>query len=258
VTIVPKSFSGLKNKIGVTLKQEGIDPTLHPGTTAAFKRIAETNGAVTLDQLETLRKIANDARGGINKADGRLAGKIVDELDGYIENISAKDVIGDPKGFAALREARQLYSRKAKAEEIHRLIKRAEDSAPNFSASGYENALRIQFKQLAMNDKKMRRFSPEEQAVIRKVARGGPLENSLRMIGKLAPTGVVSAIFGILASSLPGGVTLPAAGIAGRYAATRMTKANALRAEETMRRGPKKPPPKKPEEKKRKEPYITY
>jgi hypothetical protein len=239
VTIVPNSFNTLKVRVNANLKKEGIDPTLHPGTTAALKRINETNGAVTLDQLETLRKIANDARGGINKADGRLAGKIVDELDDYTTNIGQKDVIsGSPEGFAALKEARGLYARKSKAEEIARLVKRAEDSAPNFSASGYENALRIQFKQLAMNDKKMRRFNAEEQAVIRKVARGGPMENGLRMLGKLAPTGVVSGIFGIMASSLPGGVALPAAGIAGRYAATQMTKANALKAEQLMRRGP--------------------
>ena len=240
VNIAPESFANLKNRVNVTLKKEGIDPTLHPQTTAALKRINETEGVVSLDQLETLRKIANDARGA-GKADGRLAGKIVDDLDDYTENIGRKDITtGDPKGFAALQEARSLYSRKMKAEEIARLIKRAEISAPNFSASGFENALRTEFRNLAKNDKKMRRFTPEERAVIEKVARGGKAENALRMLGKFAPTGVISGTLGIAATTLTGGfgAALPAAGLAGRYAATRMTKANALRAEETMRRGP--------------------
>ena len=207
-----------------------------------------------------MRKIASDAKAGA-KPDARLASKVVEELDDYMGSINRKDVTsGDPQGFAALQEGRALWSRKSKGEEIARLVKRAEDSAPNFSASGYENALRIQFKQLAMNDKKMRRFNPEEQAAIRKVARGGPLENSLRMIGKMAPTGIISGAFGIgAASMLPGGALLPAAGLAGRYAATRMTKANALRAEETMRRGP--PPKQKPKQKDKRgriEPTLTY
>jgi hypothetical protein len=243
VEINPGSFSNLRNRVNVALKNEGLDKTLHPQTTAALKRINESKGAISLDQLETLRKIANDARGGINKADGRMAKKIVDELDNYTESLSRKDLTsGDPAGMAALKEARSLYARKSKAEEIARLVKRAEDSAPNFSASGYENALRIQFKQLAMNDKKMRRFSPEEQAAIRKVARGGPMENAMRMLGKFAPTGVVSGMAAALVSTVPGGIALPAAGIGARYAATRMTKANALKAEEVMRRGPKKKP----------------
>lgn len=239
VNIAPESFATLKTRVNVTLKKEGIDPTLHPQTTAALKRINETNGVVSLDQLETLRKIANDARGA-GKADGRLAGKIVDDLDDYMENIGRKDITtGDPKGFAALQEARGLYSRKMKAEEISRLIKRAEINAPNFSASGFENALRTEFRALAKNDKKMRRFTPEERAVIERVAKGGKVENALRMLGKMAPTGVVSGMFGVIASAgIPGGAALPVAGLGARYAATRMTKANALRAEETMRRGP--------------------
>lgn len=243
VSIAPESFQNLKNRIGSNLSKDGLDPTLHPQTTAAWKRIRETKGAVSLEQLETLRKIANDARGTVSKPDARMAGRLVDEIDAYMGRVGRNDITsGDPKGFAALREARDLYSRKSKAEEIARLVKRAEDSAPNFSASGYENALRIQFKQLAMNDKKMRRFNAEEQAAIRKVARGGPLENALRMLGKLAPTGVISGTVGVAAATaLPGGALIPAAGLAGRYAATRLTRANATAAEELMRRGrPKK------------------
>ncbi len=238
VSIAPESFQKVQGKIGAVLEKEGLDPTLHPQATAAFKRIADAEGPLSLDKLETLRKIANDARGGINKADGRMAGKIVDELDDFMENAGPKDMTGgSPEGFAALKEARNLYSRKAKAEEIARLIKRAEISAPNFSASGYENALRTEFRALAKNDKKMRRFTPEERVVIEKVAKGGPLENALRMLGKFAPTGFMSGV-GAMAATAVGLPIIPIAGMGGRYAATRMTRANALRAEETMRRGP--------------------
>ena len=239
VSITPRSFNNLKIRIESALAKDGIDPTLHPQTTAAFKRISETEGAITLDQLETLRKIANDARGA-GKADGRLAGKVVDEIDDYMDKIGSNDItIGDPSGFSALKEARSLYTRKAKAEEISRLIRRAEISAPNFSASGFENALRTEFRALAKNDKKMRRFTKEERMVIERVAKGGKLENALRMVGKFAPTGVISGGVAGLFTGMTGGIgaVVPIAGAAGRYGATRMTRANARRAEETMRRG---------------------
>lgn len=244
ITISPNSITGLKTKLVSTLKKEGIDPTLHPSTTAALKRVTQSKGALTLDEVETLRKIASDAKKSPAPADQRLASIVVDEIDDYISNLDTKDVTsGNPAQAAALKEARDLYSRKMKATEIQHLMDRAELSAPNFSASGMENAIRTEFRALAKNDKRMRRFTVEEQAAIKKVAKGGPVENTLRMLGKFAPTGVVSTGMstgaGFVAGGPVGAVALPAAGIASRYAATRMTMGNARKAGEIMRRGPK-------------------
>jgi hypothetical protein len=86
----------------------------------------------------------------------------------------------------------------------------------------------------------MRRFTPQERAAIERVAKGAPIENALRYIGKFAPTGVVSsALAGTLGTMLagPAGGAVPLAGIAGRVAATKMTLRNARAAEELMRRG---------------------
>lgn len=241
------SFSNLKNRVNVLLKKEGIDPSLHPKASAALKRLNETKGVVSLDDFDTLRKIANDARASVDKADSHMAARIIDEMDDFANNIGPKDA-SNPGAFDKLREARNLYSRKAKAEEIAELVRRAELSAPNFSASGAENALRTEFRNLAKNKNRMRRFSPEERAAIEKVAKGGPLENTLRFIGKFAPTGFVSTAFGGVLTGATGGIgaVVPAAGMAGRYAATRMTRANALRAEEVMRRGPTQRPRNRP------------
>jgi hypothetical protein len=243
ISISPQSLTGLKAKIVAELKREGIDPTLHPSSTAALKRITSTKGELSLDGLETLRKIAKDAEKSTQPADVRLASKIVDQIDDYVERLDVKDVTkGDPAQAAALKEARSLYSRQKKAEEIQHLFERAEISAPNFSGSGMENALRTEFRALAKNDRKMRRFTPEEQAAIKKVAKGGPMENLLRQVGKFAPTGAVSTGISMAGGFMLGGPAgagaVPAIGAASRYAATRMTKRNARRAEELMRRGP--------------------
>jgi hypothetical protein len=243
VVVTPESFGDLRAKISGAMKRDGIDPTLHPDSTAALKRIKESDGALTLQQLETLRRIANDAEGSIKPADRRLAGKMVDEIDEYIDGLTERDVVaGDAVKAKALKEARNLYSRRKKAEELDQLVARAELSAPNFSGSGMENALRTEFRNLAKNERRMRRFTREEQEAIKRVAKGGSLENALRMLGKLAPTGVVSGALSSGAGFVTGGpigaLALPAAGALARYGATRLTTRNVQLANALMRRGP--------------------
>ncbi len=245
VVVKPESFDSLKSRIVEEVR--GIDPTLHPDSTAALKRITEATGEQSLNQLETLRRIASDAEDSIKPADRRLAAKITDQLDEYIDNLTEGDVVaGNPEKTKALKEARDLYSRKKKADELDRLVERAELSAPNFSASGMENALRTEFRALAKNERRMRRFTKEEQEAIKRVAKGGAMENALRMLGKLAPTGVVSGALSSGAGFLTGGpigaVAVPVAGAAARYGATRMTLRNAALANELVRRGPMRGP----------------
>ena len=121
------------------------------------------------------------------------------------------------------------------------MIENAKLTAPNFTGSGYENALRTQFRTLAKNANKMRGFSKTEQTAIERVAKGGPLENTLRMLGKFAPTGVVSTVMSGGAGAAIGGpvgaVALPAAGFAARQGATALTARNARAASELMRSG---------------------
>lgn len=241
--ITTESFEKAKGVIRTSLEKEGIDPTLHPSATAALKRITETEGPVTLEKLETLRRIAKDAEASVAPADRRLAGIAVDTLDRYAETLSARDLsAGSPEAVGALKEARNLWSRARKADTLDELMSRAELSAPNFSASGMENAIRTEFRNLAKNSRKMRTFTAEERAAIKKVAMGGPVENSLRMLGKFAPTGVVSTALSTGAGFMIGGPAgmglLPAAGGAARYGASRMTMRNATRANELVRRGP--------------------
>jgi hypothetical protein len=242
INISEGSFKGLKAKIVKDIG-ERVDPTLHPDTTAALKRILGSKGDISLSKLDQLRQIASDAKGSVKPADQRLASQIVDSIDDYVDNLSQKDVTaGDAKAASALSEARSLYQRQKKAETIDNLIKRAEISAPNFSASGMENALRTEFRSLAKNDKQMKRFTPEERAAIIKVAKGGPVENTLRMIGKLSPEGAIPIMANLAAASATGGSSLALTGAAwgARRGATHMTLKNANAASEVMRRGPQK------------------
>lgn len=245
VFIKNEAYSKFLKDLEGTLAREGIDKGLHPKAIRAMKRAKEDAGRnLTLKGAETIRRNISDAASSIDKADQRMALIMRDKLDDFMENLQRTDLIGDGDSIGAissLSQARGLWSRVRKAEEIEKLIDRAKLSAPNFSASGFENALRTEFRSLAKNDKRMRRYTKVEQAAIRRVAEGGPVENLLRMIGKAAPTGIVSGALGSGAGMAFGGpvgaVGVPLLGLAGRGGATALTRRNVSRVEEMVRRG---------------------
>jgi hypothetical protein len=236
--IVPvEGYSKALTKVQNMVKEEGIDPTLHPKSLAVMKRLEEANGKpLTLKEAETLRKIALDAEDDLNPVtrqatpDARIAGKIVDELDDSIDALS----VNNP--------ARELWGRSRRSQMIDRAIERAETKAgAHFTQAGMEHALRQEFKQLALNERRMRGLTAEQKAAIKKVAAGGPLENTLRALGKFDPTSSpVAAISslgtGALMTPFTGGVSaaLPVAGFLSKRAATAMTKANVEKAREAL------------------------
>lgn len=153
----------------------------------------------------------------------------------------AQDAIGN------LKTARDLWSRAAKAQTIQNLIDKAGVNGSNYTASGLENSLRVQFRKLANNDRGMSRFSPQEQNAIRLVATGGSpasLNNALRYLGKFSPQGFFPAVTEMVGVAHFGPIALavPAAGFAGRVGATAMTKAAAERAVAIAARGRNAPP----------------
>jgi hypothetical protein len=121
-------------------------------------------------------------------------------------------------------------------------------ASANYSQSGMENALRQQFKSLALNDRAMSRLSPEAQQAVKDVASGSPVGNLLRAVGKYAPHGPVSTAAGLGVGAMLGGpmgaaeggmasLAVPVAGEAARAGATAMTKAAAQRALDTAALG---------------------
>lgn len=237
IMVTPENYDKALAGVRDMVTKEGIDPTLHPKTTAVMKRLEGSAGKpLTLQEAETLRKIALDAEDDLNPVtrqptpDARLAGKVVDELDERIDALSTNDA------------ARALNRRKKNSEMIDRMIARAEIKAgAHYTQAGMEHALRKEFEQLALNDRRMRFLSPEQKAAVKKVAMGGPLENTLRTIGKFDPTtGGVAAATSIGTGAGLAGVTggasmaLPLLGFAGRRAATKMTERNVSAAREAL------------------------
>ena len=240
----PSAYDNFFAALVPDIRKAGFDVNLHPKVSAVLTRLeAEQGKPQTLENLEILRRVTKSAAASPEADERRIAGMVQDKLDNFVANAGPADIMAGNAAVAvpALQQARKLWSQASKADTIETLMDRAKLSAPNFSGSGMENAVRTEFRALAKNERKMRLFTDAEQDAIRKVAMGGPTENALRMLGKFAPTGVVSGALSSGTGALFGGgigaVALPTAGFAARQGATALTMRNARLAEELMRGG---------------------
>jgi hypothetical protein len=223
------SYNQFANKIESTLAKEGLDKTLQPRVFAALERIKDTKGGnVSLENMEILRRIGQAAGSSADASERRLASIMVDNLDDFVETAQPGQLAkGSSEAVSALTDARELWKRAKKTEILDDLVASAELRADaNFSQSGMENALRRKLVTLADNPKKLRAFTKEEQSAIKVAAKGGPIQNALRLVGKLAPTGIVSGGgsvgLGYLAGGPIGAVGLPIVGGVARKGAEQL------------------------------------
>jgi hypothetical protein len=223
------SYNQFANKLESTLAKEGLDKTLQPRVFAALERIKDTKGGnVSLENMEILRRIGQAAGSSADASERRLASIMVDNLDDFVETAQPGQLAkGSSEAVSALTDARELWKRAKKTEILDDLVASAELRADaNFSQSGMENALRRKLVTLADNPKKLRAFTKEEQSAIKVAAKGGPIQNALRLVGKLAPTGIVSGGgsvgLGYLAGGPIGAVGLPIVGGVARKGAEQL------------------------------------
>lgn len=223
------SYNQFANKLESTLAKEGLDKTLQPRVYAALERIKDTkNSNVTLENMEILRRIGQAAGSSADASERRLASIMVDNLDDFVETAQPSQLAkGSSEAVSALTDARELWKRAKKTEIVDDLVASAELRADaNFSQSGMENALRRKLVNLADNPKALRAFTKEEQNAIKVAAKGGPVQNALRLVGKLAPTGIVSGGgsvgLGYLAGGPIGAIGLPIVGGAARKGAEQL------------------------------------
>lgn len=271
VVISPNSFQNFATDLGTNLtRNHVIQADIHPSTLSAINIIQDEAAAgapISLERADAIRQAVNGAiekAAGPNgsKTDLRLAMKVKGGLDDYLDSLGPQDVLsGDPQtAVPILRQARDIAQRQFKGEQIQKMMDLAANSAStNYSASGYEQALRVQFKnlnaQLIKNPSLANTYTDAEREAIQRVAEGGPVGNALRYIGKFSAHGPVSAGAGMGIGALlghsvgaggaeggiAGAIAVPMIGEMGRAGATALTERNARLAAELMRRGA--PPP---------------
>ena len=243
--ISPKSFSKLVNDLNVTAQKSGADRTIHPKVNAVLARFNDDIGnAPTTSEMDVLRRVARAATESNEVSEVRIGKILVDKIDDYMDNLNPTDFFleGDGTNIGKqYKQARELWSRSKKSETLQGAITKAQDQA-----SGFENGLRVQFRQILNNPKKLRGFTGEEKKAMRQVVQGTSAANTAKLIGKLGfsenqATQLVGTSIGIgggAAIAGPGGaVAVPLLGQVSKKLAQTLTKNNAELSDAIVRSG---------------------
>ncbi|HBZ45311.1 MAG TPA: hypothetical protein DEO85_14940 [Maritimibacter sp.] len=228
-----------------TLTREGlIGPdgkmvTSYPKVSDAFRQI-EAYGRQSMSpaQMRTTRRLLQNAAQSNDASEARMGSILLEQFDGF----STQFMPDIPK-------ANDLYTKASRGDMIQEYIDLAAVDAGQYSGSGFENALRTRFRQLARKVVKgdIKGLSPDQVASINRVAEGGSIENFLRNTGKAAPSSAltIAAMGGIpyLVGNSIGGPGLGAAlglgtigvGAMARNTGTRLQTRNADIAAALMR-----------------------
>jgi hypothetical protein len=189
-------------------------------------------GPLTVDQMQSVRRLIGGALKSPDGDERRIAMEMMEAFHGYLDPISPQ-----------IAQANQIYHRAMNADSLETLVEVARQKSGQYGRS-FDATLREQFGNLQRQIIKgeVRGYSPEEIAAIGKVAQGGNVENFLRQIGKVAPSGLLSgatslggplAVGTMVGNPVAGaavGAGLAGTGMAARAGANAMTGSNAQKA----------------------------
>ena len=236
--------TGLARDLNTTIRSEGFNKRIHPKVAAAldeFESVIGTNQPIS--NLDTLRKVARSAASSIEPDEARLGSIMVGKVDDFLDNLDQSALVGgnaDEVG-RKFKDARQLWQRARKGDDIEYAFERAKNQA-----SGFENGLRVQFRSILNNKKKMRGYTQEEKAAIEQVVRGGGLENTAKAIGKFGfsegqATSMLMGSLGVAGGAAIGGgagaVAVPLVGQVSKNLAQKLTRNNAEMVSQIVRQG---------------------
>jgi len=223
--------------------KEGFDADIQPKVNTVLKRfsnVSDTDLSVT--ELDTLRKVARNASASIDPSEKRLGSLIVNKIDDTMDGLTAQDFKrGGGDVGAKFRDARQLWQRAKKSELIEDAFDRA-----RLQATGFENGIRTQFRQMLNNKKKMAGFSQEEKDAMREVVQGTGLQNVAKMLGRFGFSegqasnmlmGSLGVAGGAAAFGTGGAVAVPLIGQVSRNLAQKLTRNSAELTNTVVRAG---------------------
>lgn len=226
VVFAKDAMESLRSGVRADFAEFGFLPKLQPGAAEVLREIDRVSkGNVTLKGLETIRKMAGNAYIPGNKSNNALVAKVVDRID---EMASSPAMIGDSQAAsAALKEARDMWSRLSKSERVTDAITRGELRAASTGSGGNaDNAVRQNLRRLL---EKPRGFTETEKKALEAAVKGTAGQNALRLAGKLSPQGnglmAALGIGGTMVNPLVGLASL--GGMGAKTAADAMTRQNA-------------------------------
>lgn len=180
---------------------------------------------ITLEDAQGIDEHLGDAadshfQNGQMSKEGKKILDIQDKFRDSIDSAKEADIVGGKSGLDAWKNAKFYWSQAAKQRDIEKIITRASmmDNPAQAAKAGFRN--------LYMNEKRLRGFNKEERELIKKAADGSPLADWLRAWGsRLIPIGEI-----VGGGGFSSGVASQIMTTAARNAASRLqvSRANAI------------------------------
>lgn len=235
----PKEFDSLISTMNRRLQKEHASPLRHPKAASMMDDIAKLSGqSPSLTELDQLRQVVSrDIAGAVDPAERRLGTIMIKEIDNFIATRPGNDLINTARG---------LNTRLANAEKLGMAMTKAERQAASTGSGGNtENATRQKVRQILDNPKQARGFNKTELFAMEQFVKGGSIQNFMRLVGKLSPSGN-----GLMAALGIGGTVLnpvmalaPAAGMAAKKTAEKMSQSSLNQLSAIIRNGGAVPQP---------------
>lgn len=179
----PQAYESFKSGLESSLKGYDPDFSKFADVKVAVNKLKDLDSQpLTIERLHNARQMLGVLRGDSEKDVRRMAGILTDKLDAFVTNSKNATGAGAQEAADALMSGIKDYRMMSKSSEIERLIDRA-----NLSGGSAEN-IESQFRSLAKNEGRMRKFTPDEQKMIRQIASGEEGSTLANLASMVSPT----------------------------------------------------------------------
>lgn len=230
-----------------------ISETRHPKAYSMLVDLQQNPRSMSLTELDQLRQVIRRDLVGSDAAEAHFGREFIAAIDDFIENAGPgqiSGVTGQTANFA-ITTARKANTVLRKSETLQDALDAARLRAASSGSGGnIDNTIRQELRKIVLSPKKSMGFTSAELAMMEKIIEGGgKLQDVLRLVGKLSPSGnglmAALGIGGTMANPLA--AVVPAVGLAAKAVSDRATQGGVQNLTNTVRAGGPLPPlPKQP------------
>ncbi len=183
-----------------------------------------SEGLPSFRSMHNLRQDIGDAAGSRLESERNIGMQMKTELDKVFTDLEKgtpeqiAQVVHAPPGVDAAQIGKRFkagltaYGAAKRMQEIQRIFDKADVHGFVWSQSGLANAIKTKFRQIYVNDKSLRKFAPDEQKLIRDIAKGNLTDFLLTLGSKAAVRGPVTAGVNAMIGGPIGGLVISGAG----------------------------------------------
>ena len=207
VDIKPRSAAQMVYGIANSLHADGFLEPVAGTTRKLIDGLAErimNSPKVTFNDIDATRKALGvvahskaELYGTLGPMDAKAASMAIRKIDDWMVKLKPHDFSQGGQYASQIgamaKSARDDWAAAVRSRTLDDLVdKSGIRAAVTGTGANKENVLRQEFGKLWKDKKNFKKYSPEEQDLIKEVATGTFARNQLRYFGKLAPTGIVS------------------------------------------------------------------